>query len=283
MQTVYVGGLYGNGLFTQSAGTSSISQEFLWDTSPRPAAHTASAATACLPPPTSTSATVGSAVSLSRAARTPQPVHLLIGNGPGSSGSYALSGNGLISANNEYLGNSGSGSFTQSGGTHTVSNNLYLGYNTGSGGTYNLSGSGLLSANNEYSATRGAEVSRNRAARIRSQTTCTWATLPAAAATIISAAAVTSRLTMTTSAIQAAAVSRNRAGTTQRQLSPISATMPAVAETIASAAAACSPPPIMSTVGYNGASAALRSWAGPIQISNYLYLGDATGDAGRIP
>ena len=50
---------------------------------------------------------------------------------------------------NETIGNSATGSFTQSGGTNSVSNNLYLGYNAGSSGTYNLSGSGLLSAANE--------------------------------------------------------------------------------------------------------------------------------------
>ena len=45
---------------------------------------------------------------------------------------------------------SGSGTFTQSGGTHSLSSSLYLGYNGGSSGTYNLTGGGLLSAPNEY-------------------------------------------------------------------------------------------------------------------------------------
>ena len=72
---------------------------------------------------------------------------------PGSSGTYSLGGSGLLSAVSEYIGYSGSGAFTQSGGTNTMSGNyggLYVGYNSGSGGSYGLSGSGLLSAANEY-------------------------------------------------------------------------------------------------------------------------------------
>ncbi|MGO9112862.1 MAG: beta strand repeat-containing protein [Thermoguttaceae bacterium] len=78
---------------------------------------------------------------------------LYVGNAFGSSGTYALTGSGLLNASltNVYIGYSGSGSFTQSGGTHTVFA-LYLGYNVGSSGTYALSGSGLLNASpgNEY-------------------------------------------------------------------------------------------------------------------------------------
>lgn len=46
----------------------------------------------------------------------------------------------------EYVGYSGSGAFTQSGGVNGV-NYLVLGYNSGSNGTYNLSDTGTLSAN----------------------------------------------------------------------------------------------------------------------------------------
>ena len=48
------------------------------------------------------------------------------------------------------MGYSGTGSFTQSGGTHSISNSLYLGYNAGGTGAYNLSGNALLSASSEY-------------------------------------------------------------------------------------------------------------------------------------
>ena len=49
------------------------------------------------------------------------------------SGTYNLSGSGSLTALNEYVGYSGSGSFTHSGGTNSVSSgNLYLGNNGGS-------------------------------------------------------------------------------------------------------------------------------------------------------
>ncbi len=59
-------------------------------------------------------------------------------------GAYNLSG-GAVSAPTEYLGYSGIGSFTQSGGTHALSSYLYLGYQAGSSGTYNFN-SGLLTS-----------------------------------------------------------------------------------------------------------------------------------------
>ncbi len=56
----------------------------------------------------------------------------------------------MLSAYWEYVGGSGTGSFTQSGGTNSVANasrfsTLYLGYSASSSGSYSLSGSGLLS------------------------------------------------------------------------------------------------------------------------------------------
>ena len=69
---------------------------------------------------------------------------LYLGYNSGSSGTYNLSGSGLLSAPSEYIGYSGTGSFTQSGGTNTISGSLVLGQNAGSTGTYNLNG-GLLS------------------------------------------------------------------------------------------------------------------------------------------
>ena len=50
----------------------------------------------------------------------------------------------------EYVGYSGTGTFTQTGGINTISFYFYLGYNSGSTGTYNLSGTGQLSAATEY-------------------------------------------------------------------------------------------------------------------------------------
>ena len=67
---------------------------------------------------------------------------LNIGNASGSKGTYKLSNSGQLSAPSEYIGNSGRGTFTQSGGTNTVGN-LAIAQNSGSFGTYSLDG-GLL-------------------------------------------------------------------------------------------------------------------------------------------
>ena len=71
-------------------------------------------------------------------------------------GMYKLSGRSLLSAVSEDIGgslsdvihNAGTGNFTQSGGTNSVSSDVNIGINFGSG-TYSLSGSGLLSAARE--------------------------------------------------------------------------------------------------------------------------------------
>ena len=70
--------------------------------------------------------------------------YLYLGYNDFTSGTYSLSGSGLLSTNIEYLGYSGTGSFTQSGGTNAVSGSLCLAYTSGSSGTYNLNG-GVLS------------------------------------------------------------------------------------------------------------------------------------------
>ena len=45
---------------------------------------------------------------------------------------------GSLTVATEYVGYSGTGTLTQTGGTNTITNTLYLGYNPGSIGTYNL-------------------------------------------------------------------------------------------------------------------------------------------------
>ena len=85
------------------------------------------------------------------------PGSLYLGYTAGTSGTYqmtagtlAVAGGNWSPAGNEYVGYSGTGTFTQSGGTHTFSGtysgNLYIGYNAGSLGTYEMSGTGLLTA-----------------------------------------------------------------------------------------------------------------------------------------
>jgi hypothetical protein len=77
--------------------------------------------------------------------------YLYIGNQGGSHGSYVLSGTGTLSINDyEYVGNVGSGRFTQSGSTtHTVGGDLYVSNTAASTGSYDLSGSALLTVNGD--------------------------------------------------------------------------------------------------------------------------------------
>ena len=81
--------------------------------------------------------------------------NLIIGYGEGSSGTYNLSGGALNVCYTEVIGNLGSGTFNQSGGTHTLGGigeggKLTISANPGiSSGTYNLSG-GTLTLENGY-------------------------------------------------------------------------------------------------------------------------------------
>ncbi len=71
-------------------------------------------------------------------------------------GTISLGGSGSLSAQNQFIGNSATGTVVQSGGVNGVGNSLSLGYLAGSSGTYSLSGSGLLLAYGEnlgYSGT----------------------------------------------------------------------------------------------------------------------------------
>ncbi|MEA2710218.1 MAG: hypothetical protein QOF78_2819, partial [Phycisphaerales bacterium] len=104
---------------------------------------------------------------------TNSPAALGVGNGATSNGTYLLSGTGALSTSEIYLGNGpGTGTFEQTGGSHTAaavaylgfagtatyahsagtfsvgvvdqSIDLYIGRNAGSLGTYTLSGTGSL-------------------------------------------------------------------------------------------------------------------------------------------
>ena len=61
-------------------------------------------------------------------------------------GSYNLSGTGSLSSYWQYIGYSGTGTFSQSGGTNSATY-LQLGVNAGATGTYNLGGGQLLASN----------------------------------------------------------------------------------------------------------------------------------------
>ena len=77
--------------------------------------------------------------------------------GTAGSGTLQMTGGSLSAASYEYVGDSGTGTFAQSGGSNNVGNGtLCLGYNIGSSGAYNLSGNGQLSAFNENVGFSGA-------------------------------------------------------------------------------------------------------------------------------
>jgi autotransporter-associated beta strand protein len=81
---------------------------------------------------------------------------LSLGSAAGS-GSVQMNSGELAARSNEYVGYSGTGTFSQSGGTNSLNGyDLYLGADTGSNGTYNLSGDGHLSAWVAYVGARGA-------------------------------------------------------------------------------------------------------------------------------
>ena len=70
-----------------------------------------------------------------------------------NSGTIQISSSGSLSTStNEYLGNSGTGTLIQSGGTNNIGEYLYLGNQAGGAGTYILSGSGYLSASGTFSS-----------------------------------------------------------------------------------------------------------------------------------
>ena len=81
---------------------------------------------------------------------------LNIGSQSDSNGTYNLYGSGALVANiDEHIGLNGTGIFTQSDGTNTISSGLYLGHNSGSNGKYNLNGSGQLKAASGYIGNSG--------------------------------------------------------------------------------------------------------------------------------
>jgi autotransporter-associated beta strand protein len=91
---------------------------------------------------------------------------IYLGYYAGATGSYTLTGGQLLvdnsssNATSEYIGYSGTGSFTQSGGVNSVSSTtstvgLYLAYSASSSGSYSLSGTGQLLATSEYIGTSG--------------------------------------------------------------------------------------------------------------------------------
>ena len=70
-------------------------------------------------------------------------------NHPAASGTIHMSSGFLSVTASEYVGHQGTGAFTQTGGNHQISSDLYLGNIATSTGSYELSGTGALSVHDE--------------------------------------------------------------------------------------------------------------------------------------
>ena len=74
-----------------------------------------------------------------------------LGSNINNSGTYKLSGPSLLAVQqNEYVGSIGSGTFVQSGGTHTIGGNLYVGDIPSASGLFTLGGGLLVTQQYEY-------------------------------------------------------------------------------------------------------------------------------------
>jgi hypothetical protein len=72
---------------------------------------------------------------------------LVLGSTSTSIGDLSISNTGALSATNEYIGESGTGSVIQTGGSNTVANTLYMCNSASASGIYNLSAGSLTTAN----------------------------------------------------------------------------------------------------------------------------------------
>ena len=84
---------------------------------------------------------------------------LYLGYNAGDAGTYVLSGSATLAAYSETVGNFGTGTFTQPGGTNNLVGGfgaLVVGNNLGSSGSYTLSGSATLAAYSVTVANSGA-------------------------------------------------------------------------------------------------------------------------------
>ncbi|MCK4660471.1 MAG: PEP-CTERM sorting domain-containing protein [Phycisphaerae bacterium] len=75
--------------------------------------------------------------------------HLYVGYASGDSGTVQMSG-GSLTSQYKIIGESGTGTFTQTGGTSTVDYFLYMGHDPGGNGTYLLNGGSLSVAWSDY-------------------------------------------------------------------------------------------------------------------------------------
>ena len=88
-------------------------------------------------------------------------INLGLGNLITNDQKSSMSGGSIVPALH-YVGDNGSGTFTQTGGSNTP-NGIYLGYNAGDSGTYVLSGGRLTATYGETVGYSGTGTSRSRA------------------------------------------------------------------------------------------------------------------------
>jgi hypothetical protein len=154
-------GYYGAGGFAQSGGSNTVSSVLYLGFSSTAMGIYDLSGSASLSAPTQYIGLYGTGRIAQSGGTNTAGSGLYLGYYSGSNGTYDLSGTGQLSAPYEYVGSSGSsgstrytgtGQFTQTGGTNTVGTALYVGYNPAGGGknnTYTL-GSGTLSAPYQY-------------------------------------------------------------------------------------------------------------------------------------
>lgn len=97
--------------------------------------------------------TNGGTAEISQAGETCWELHL--GRDLGQSGTVSMTSGQLSSGGRQYVGHSGTGTFTQTGGTNALGGLLIVAHNPGSDGTYTLSGTGELTVSTEYMGASG--------------------------------------------------------------------------------------------------------------------------------
>ena len=141
-------GEYGNGVITQTGGTNSATGGILLAVIGG-ASGSYNLSGGLLATPSESIGYSGSGSFTQTGGTNSASAFFSLGYNSGASGTYNLSGTGLLTTTTEFIGGglnggSGSGSFTQSGGTNAATGTVYLGFSGGSG-SYNLTG-GLLTA-----------------------------------------------------------------------------------------------------------------------------------------
>ena len=200
---------------------------------------------------------------------------LLLDSAAGNNAAYSLSGGGQLSANIEYVGEFGKGTFAHSGGTNTVGDYLYLGYLAGSSGTYSLSG-GQLSAPGEYLGYYGAGTF-SQSGGTNFPGALYLGGFAGSGGTYSLSGSGQLSAPPSTWAIRHGDLHAVRRDQQYQPASSCSATTPAAAPTTSAAAASCRRPPRY--VGYSGAGTFTQS-GGTNSIQNNLALSANAGGSG---